>query len=105
MDRLGQEMAFALDDWIDGMTPAGARRARWDAVIAPASAEEGIHFLKRRRETAEEKVDRLRAELILATKELYPEVTDWRTVQPEDDGGNTVGLFMLIGHRPKAVVS
>lgn len=108
VNRLAEELAFEMDAWMQDMRDSGSRTPLWEARIWPASSGRGIYFQNHSMPplTPEERVARAQKELIEATKALHPEVTDWRVIRDEDepDGGNTVGLFMVLGHRARKAV-
>jgi len=88
LERLAEEMAFALDAWIDGMATEGLPRPDWDAVVAPTSTGRGCHFMNRKgsRKTPDERIDAAIAEIQSAMAELYP---GW-TVQHRNDAVHDV---------------
>lgn len=100
VERLAEDLAVEMDQWMLDMMVPGARFPVFEAHVWPASTGRGIYFRNRTHvETPQERMERARRELVEATKAAYPEVTDWRLVVPEDDSGTTCGLFMVIGRR------
>jgi hypothetical protein len=81
-------MSITRRNFLSAVPPALAAGA---LVTSPVVSEAAT-------ETPMQKVLRLRRELIDATKEAYPAVTDWRVID-EPDHGRIVGMFMLLGHQ------
>jgi hypothetical protein len=96
LHKLADQLPPLMRVWDEHMGSAWELRVQSDGSRLPLI----YHNLQ---ETPQARYDRARIEFIAATKELHPDVRDWRTVMDEDepDGGNTVGLFMILGHRPK----
>lgn len=61
------------------------------AVAAPVAAAEP-------EVTPLERIAAAQAELIEVTKIAFPQVTDWRVLNPEDDNPGTPYMFMIVGH-------
>lgn len=95
-------LAYELSDAMHGYNATFG--GEWQATVrASGTTEQAIWFMSRASWSPEDRVARAQQELIEATKALHPEVSDWRVMRGDEvpEQGNTVGLFMVIGRRPR----
>ncbi len=106
VNRLAGELSQAMDEWMADLGHDGVPDL-WKAHVLPASTHEYPvwfeHLRNRYEPTPQERVELARRELIAATKVAYPDVSDWRMLDPSSehcgDNAKSVGMFFLIGHR------
>lgn len=107
--RLADELSAAMGVWRDEMEIVGCY-ASIECVVQAERADgvRPIRFQPIRHFTPEQRVANAQRELVDANKARYPEISDWRVVRPEDDGidgSKLVGMFMIVGHPKRRVVS